>query len=316
MKRYLVMRFLHAIVVLFLVVVVVFVLLHLLPGGPARATLGKNATPAAITQFNKENGFDKPVISQFLIWFKNLLHGDLGFSYSLNEPVATAIGQALPKSVLLSGLATILALLIAIPMGVLQAIRRNKVEDHVLTTLAFVAYSTPAFFLGLVLITIFAIDLRWLPSEAPQASSVPAILHDPAGLILPVITLSAAIIASFSRYIRSSMLDVLVQDFIKTARAKGLKEQIVIFRHGLPNALASTVTLLGLSVPAILSGAVVVEQLFNYPGMGLLFWQQAQFYDYPTVLGICLIVALATVAGNLLADLSYALLDPRIRTTS
>ncbi len=316
MKRYLVMRFLHAILVLILVVVVVFALLHLLPGGPARATLGKNATPAAIAQFDKENGFDKPVISQFLIWFKNLLHGDLGFSYSLNEPVATAIGQALPKSILLSGLATILALLIAIPMGVLQAIRRNKVEDHVLTTLAFLAYSTPAFFLGLVLITIFAIDLRWLPSEAPQASSVMAILRDPAGLILPVITLSAAIIASFSRYIRSSMLDVLVQDFIKTARAKGLKEQMVIFRHGVPNALASTVTLLGLSVPAILSGAVVVEQLFNYPGMGLLFWQQAQFYDYPTVLGICLIVALATVVGNLLADLSYALLDPRIRTTA
>jgi peptide/nickel transport system permease protein len=286
-----------------------------LPGGPARAALGKKATPVAIAQFDKENGYDKPVVSQLLIWFNNLLHGKLGFSYVLNEPVATAIGQALPKSILLSGLATILALLIAIPMGVLQAIRKNKVEDHALTTLAFVAYSTPTFFLGLVLITIFAVQLRWLPSEAPQSASVLAILLDPAGLILPVLTLAAAIAASFSRYIRSSMLDVLVEDFIQTARAKGLVERMVMFRHALPNALASTVTLLGLTIPVILSGSVVTEQLFNYQGMGLLFWEQAQSYDFPTVLGICLIVALATVVGNLLADLSYAILDPRIRAT-
>ncbi len=314
MTRYVVARLLHAVVVLLLVSLLVFILLHMLPGGPARATLGKNATPTLIAQFNQEHGLDKPLFAQFLMWLRDLAHGDLGFSYALNEPVSTAISQALPKSVLLSGLATIVALAVALPLGVLQAVRKNKPEDHAITTLAFIAYSTPTFFLGLVLVTVFAIQLHWLPSEAPQTGSVVEIFSNPAGLILPVVTLAAGIIASFSRYVRSSMLDVLVEDFVRTARAKGLGERVVVFRHVLPNALASTVTLLGLSIPAILAGGVVVEQLFNYPGMGLLFWQQAQFYDYPTILGICLIVGAATVVGNLLADISYAVLDPRVRT--
>jgi peptide/nickel transport system permease protein len=184
--------------------------------------------------------------------------------------------------------------------------------DRLLSPLSFLAYATPSFFLGLVLVLLFSVKLQLLPATAPSGTSIGAILSDPAGLVLPVVTLAAASIAMYSRYMRSSMLETLAADFVRTARAKGLNRTAIIVRHVGPNSLTSIVTLVGLSVPGLLAGSVIVEQVFNYPGMGLLFWTEAEFNDYPTELAIVLIVSVATVFGNLLADIGYAVLDPRI----
>jgi peptide/nickel transport system permease protein len=312
MKGYVVRRLGQAAVVTWMVSLAVFFLTRLLPGGAAKATLGKTATPLQIAHFNHQMGYDRSIPYQYAVWINHLAHGDLGFSYKLNEPVSSAIGQALPKTVLLVGLSTILALAVAIPMGSFQALRKDGMADRLLSPLSFLAYATPSFFLGLVLVLLFSVKLQLLPATAPSGTSIGAILSDPAGLVLPVVTLAAASIAMYSRYMRSSMLETLAADFVRTARAKGLNRTAIIVRHVGPNSLTSIVTLVGLSVPGLLAGSVIVEQVFNYPGMGLLFWTEAEFNDYPTELAIVLIVSVATVFGNLLADIGYAVLDPRI----
>ena len=313
MQRYVLHRLLQAVVVLFLVSVVVFVMLHVLPGGAGRAILGKQATPLQVAQFDHRMGYDRPLPVQYWTWLSQVLRGNLGFSYKLNQPVSAALGQALPKTALLTAISIVVALLLAIPLGMLQAVRRNKPADHVGTGVAFVLYATPTFFLGLALVLIFGVDLRLLPAEAPQTNSIAAILGSFQGMVLPIATLALGMVALFSRYLRSSILDNLAEDWVRTARAKGLSAQRILLRHVLRNSLTSVVTLLGLSVPWVLAGSVIVEQVFNYPGMGLLFWNEAQVNDFPVELAVVLVVGVATVLGNLLADIGYALLDPRVR---
>jgi peptide/nickel transport system permease protein len=312
---YLVRRVAQAVVVLLLVTVVVFVLVHLVPGGPARALLGPRASPQQVRAFVVANGYDRPLYVQYGHYLWQLLHGNLGFSYHYNQSVASLLGEDLPKSALLVGLSVAVAVVVAVPLGVLQAVRRNRPVDYALTGASFFFYSMPVFWLGIVLVMVFAVDLHVLPPEGPQGATVGAVLRQPTALVLPVFTLSLITIASFSRYMRSSMLDQLAEDYVRTARAKGLSEHAVLFRHLLRNALVPIVTLLGLSLPSILSGALVTESVFNYPGMGLLFWNAATTKDYPVLLGFTLVVGVATVAGSLLADLAYAWLDPRIRYT-
>jgi peptide/nickel transport system permease protein len=312
MTGYFVRRTLQAVIVVFLVCVATFILLHLLPGGPARAILGPRATPAQIRQFGHDNGYDQPLPVQFWRWFGGVLHGDLGYSYRLNENVGTLILQRLPKTVTLMSLSTAVALIVAVPLGVYQALRRNTVGDYVLTGLSFVFYAAPSFLLGLFLITVFAIDLRWFPPEAPQSDSLGGILADGQALILPVATLALITVAAFSRYMRSSVLDNLGQDYVRTARAGGASESRVVALHVLRNALIPLATLLGLTLPTLFGGALITESVFNYPGMGLLFWNEATVRDYPVLLGVTLVVAVATVAGSLLADITYAVLDPRV----
>jgi peptide/nickel transport system permease protein len=310
---YLFRRVLQAVVVVLLVSIVVFVMTRLLPDGPARAILGPKATAAQVAQFNRANGYDNPIPVQYVSYLVRVVHGDLGYSYSLNQSVASLIGERLPKTLLLTVVSTVVAVLIALPVGLLQAVRRNRAVDHALTGLAMVLYAMPLFFLALVLIIVFALTLRWLPPEAPQGDTVAAILSQPAGLVLPVATLALVSVAAFSRYARSAALDSLAEDYIRTARAKGARTWHVLARHVTPNAVLTVVTLLGLYVPYVFSGALVVEAIFNYPGMGLLFWNAAQTRDYPTLLGVTLIIAIATVVGSLLADVLYAVLDPRVR---
>jgi len=302
----------QALVVLLLVSAVVFALLHFLPGGPARAILGPRATPQAIAEFNHVNGYDLALPQQYVRWLGNALHGDLGFSYKRNSPVSTLLKATVPRTLLLVGLGTLIAVLIAIPIGVIQATRRNRAVDHVLTTITFTLYSMPGFWLGLILIEVFAIRLGWLPPDAPTGSPAEMLQH-PAGLVLPIATLSLVTIASFSRYVRASTIEQLEQDYVRTARAKGLQSGAIVRRHVLRNALSPVVTLLGLSLPWILGGSLVVEAVFNFPGTGFLFWNAAQAQDYPVLLGIVLVVSIGTVIGSLLADLGYALLDPRVR---
>lgn len=313
MTGYIIRRTLQSIIVLLMVLVIMFLMFHMLPGNPAKAELGPKAQPATIAAFDKLQGLNKPVWYQFWLYLDHLAHGNLGFSYIQNSTVALLFAQRFPKSILLVGLATIVAILVAIPLGVMQAVRRNKPEDYFFTGTSFVFYSFPTFWLGIILIEIFAIQLHLLPPSAPTGTNLAQILAHWNGLVLPVLTLALVSIAAYSRYMRSSMIDSLAQDYIRTARAKGVSQRAILLRHALRNSLIPMATLLGLSVPGVLSGAVITETVFNYPGVGLLFVQSAENDDFSVLLGLTLVAAVGVIVGNLLADLMYAVLDPRIR---
>ncbi len=303
MIGYLIRRFGQSVIVLLIVTVFMFLLFHMLPGNPARAELGVRAQPAAVAAFDRLNGFNKPVWYQFWVYIDKLAHGNLGFSYIQNASVAQLFAQRFPKSILLVGLAYGLAIIVAIPLGILQAVRRNKVDDYALTGASFILYSFPTFWLGIILIEVFAISLHWLPPTAPEGTSVGQILSDPKGLVLPVVNLALVSIAAYSRYMRSAMIDSLAQDYIRTARAKGVSRKAILFRHALRNSLIPMATLIGLSVPAVLGGAVITEQVFNYPGVGLLFIQSAGSEDFSVLLGLTLVAAVGVIIGNLIADI-------------
>ncbi|MGI6879122.1 ABC transporter permease [Microbacterium sp. gxy059] len=303
----------QALIVIFVVTVVVFALLQMLPGGPARGVLGVQATAEQIAAFNHAQGFDRPVWQQYGMFLGRLLTGDLGDSYLLNMSVADAIVQRLPKTLLLTGMSLVIALLVAIPVGIFQAVRRNRGADYTLSTLAIIAYSTPSFFLGMLLIMLFSQTFAILPANAPQGETVAAVLLEPQRLILPVLTGAIPLVANFSRYMRSSALDGLSEDYIRTARSKGTPFRRVLSKHLLRNSLTPVVAMLGYQLPVMFGGALVIEQLFNYPGMGLLFWNAAQSSDFPVLLGCVLVISIATVVGSLLADIIQALLDPRTR---
>lgn len=313
MTRFLVRRIGQSIVVILIVTLLAFILLESIPGGPARAILGPRVSPSAIAAFNHQNGYDKPVVVQYFDWLNKLLHGDLGYSYKYNQSVSSLLALYLPKTLILVGLATLLALFLAIPVGVFQAHRRNSLFDYLTSGIEVAFYSMPTFFLGTLLIVYVAVDLRWLPAEAPQGATVAQIISDPRGLVLPVLTLMLITVALFARYMRSSALDVLVQDFVRTAASKGASPTRILQRHVLRNAVGPLITLVGVSLPVVIGGAVVTETLFNYPGMGLLFWNSALNRDFGVLIGFTLVTAVATVLGSMLADIAYAILDPRVR---
>jgi peptide/nickel transport system permease protein len=303
----------QAIFVLFLVTVATLLLIHLFPGGPVRALLGDRATPFQIAYYNKQYGFDQPLYVQYIKWVNQLIHGNLGFSNHLNQSVTSLIAQCLPRTIILVLLGTIVSLLFGIPLGVYQAVHRNSAADYVLTAVSFLGYSTPTFFLGIILVDWFSVDVHIFPPFAPQGTTVGAILGDPKALVLPVFTYAFLLYALWSRYMRSSVLDNLVQDYVRTARAKGASERRVVWGHVFRNSLVSIITLLGLSIPGLVGGAILIEVVFNYPGMGLAFYSAALNVDYEVLLGFTVLATVATVVGNLLADIGYAVLDPRVR---
>lgn len=313
MAGYLLRRLGQAIVVLFLVTVIVFALVHALPGGPARAILGLRATPFTIRQFNIANGYNKPLPVQYVDYVWRTVQLRFGFSYKNNETVAYLLGTDLPKTAYLAGLALVITVVIAIPLGVYQAVRRGRADDYLLTSASFVAYSMPSFWLGLVLIAIFSVNLHLFPPTGPQTVGIGGALSHPSGMVLPVATLVIIQVASFSRYMRSSAIENLAQDYIRTAQAKGARQRAVLFSHMLRNAMLPIITLLGLSIPSLLTGNLIVEQVFNYPGAGLLYWNSAVSRDYPTLLAETLIIAVFVILGNLVADIAYSVVDPRIR---
>ena len=301
--------------VLLIVTMITFALLRMIPGNVAVAVMGPTVyrDPGAIRVFNADYGFNLPWYRQYFLWLGNLLRGNLGFSWTLNQSVASLLKNALPKTILLVGTSIVLAIVVAIPIGVVQAVKRNKLTDHVFNATSTIFYAMPDFLIGILLILVFAIKIPILPPEGPQGESVSVIISNFNALILPIVCLSVTTVALFSRYMRSSVLDNLTEDYVRTARAKGASEHRVLVRHVLRNSMASTVTLLGLSLPAILAGALITEAVFNYPGMGYLFYQAAARQDYPVLLGFTVVVAVATVIGSLLADIAYAVLDPRVR---
>ncbi|MFB7595022.1 ABC transporter permease [Streptomyces sp. NPDC056160] len=310
---YLIRRVLQAVAVIVIVTIVVFGLLHALPGGPARGILGPQATAQQIAAFNHEQGLDKSLPVQYFYYLGQLLHGDLGTSYTLNEPVSQLITERLPKTLVLTVLSALVGLVLAVPLGMWQAVRRNKAADYVITTLSFIAYSTPVYFLGLILVLVFSQGLAWFPSQAPQGETLAQVFSDPQALVLPVVAGAASMVAVFSRYMRSATLENLSEDYVRTARAGGTRPGAILWRHVFRNSLTPVVAMLGYYVPVLFGGALVVEQLFNYPGMGLLFWTAAQSSDYPVLLGCVLVIAVATVTGTLLADIVQRIIDPRVK---
>jgi peptide/nickel transport system permease protein len=313
MIGFLIRRTLQALVVLFFVTVITLALVHVFPGGPIRALLGPRATTAQTAYYNRLYGFDQPFYVQYLKWLDQLLHGNLGFSAKLNQSVASLIAQDLPKTIVLVALGTIVSLVFGIPLGMYQAVKRYTVGDYVLTGVSFLGYATPTFFVGLLLVEWFAVDIHLFPPFAPQGSSLGQILSQPRALVLPVLAYSFVLYALWSRYMRSSVMDNLVQDYVRTARAKGASERRVLWGHVFRNSLISIVTLLGLSLPTLVAGAIFIEVVFNYPGMGLAFYNAANNNDIQVLLGFTVLATVATILGNLLADVGYAMLDPRVR---
>ncbi|MDA8391905.1 MAG: ABC transporter permease [Actinomycetota bacterium] len=313
MTGYIFRRLFQAVVVLLGVTIIAFSLQHMLPGNLARAVIGNRATPLQIAQFDKEYGLNKPLDVQYLRFLTQLLHGNLGYSYRLNQSVDSILARDMPKDFLLVGTSLVLSVLIAVPVGVAQAVRRNGIMDYVGTGTSFTLYSMPSFWLGLILVAVFADYTNVFPPEAPQGTTIGAIVSDPAAMVLPVATLTLVNFALFSRYMRSSAIESLAQDYVRTARAKGLSERAMLARHVLRNSLIPIATLVGLSLPNIFSAGLVTEYVFNFPGTGLAFFSAATTQDYPVELGVTVLIGLATVVGNLLADLAYAVLDPRVR---
>jgi peptide/nickel transport system permease protein len=311
---YLLRRVLQSVVVLLLVTVITFGLLRMIPGNAAVAVMGPNAyrSPGAIRVFDADYGFNLPWYRQYLLWLGNLLRGDLGYSWTLNQSVASLLATRLPKTLLLVGPSILLALVVAVPVGMIQAVRRNKPTDHVLNALSVLFYATPDFLIAIAAILLLAVRFPIFPVLGPQAEGW-ALLTNLYGLILPIICLSLTSIALFSRYMRSSVLDNLVEDYVRTAGAKGASQRRVLIRHVLRNSLITIATLLGLSLPGVFGGALIIEAVFSYQGMGYLFYQSAAAQDYPVLLGFTVVVAVMTVAGSLLADIAYTVLDPRVR---
>ena len=300
MTAYLTRRILQAIGVLLLVTLIVFGLLTLAPGGAAVDVLG---TGSAHKQF----------LLEYLSWLGRVVHGDLGYSRVRNESVTYLLAASLPRTVALMGISTLLALVVAIPLGLVQATQRGRMVDHLVGGLTYVFYGMPTFVLGALLVLFFAVRKHIFGAEGPQAPGILGVVTDVRDLTLPVLTLALVTIATFARYTRSAALDSLGQEYIEAARARGAGTRRVIGAHVLRNSLVPVVTLVGLSFPQIVGGAVVVESLFNIQGMGWQIWQAVLNHDFPVTLGFTLVIGVAAVVGSLLADLGYAALDPRVR---
>lgn len=313
MSAYLLRRVGTSIIVLLGISIFMYLMLHAVFPSPAKIALGLKATPASIAAFNKTNGYDRPVIDQYLSYMNGLLHGNLGYSWAENQTVAALFQERLVRSIYLSGISLLLAILIALPLGIFQAVKRNTLGDNVATSAAFIVYSMPSFFLGLILIQVFALSFPILGFEASQSTSIWTVIGDWHDMLLPILTLTLLTIANFSRYMRSSSIDVLAQDYIKVARAKGLPERLVLTRHMVRNASLPMVTLVGLFLPALLAGNLIIETLFNYQGLGLLFFTSLGKEDYPVLLAYTLVGAVFVVLGNFVADIALTVADPRIR---
>ena len=303
----------QAVVVTLGVTAITFLLLHLLPGSLAREIIGNRATAQEIAAFNHQWGLNSPLWYQYWKFLVELLHGNLGYSFSKNRTTDSLLASELPRDLLLGGLSLVLSLIIAVPVGIAQAVKRNGLVDYAGTGVSFFLYSMPQFSVALLLVQLLAITYHVFPAIVPQNESAIYLLTHPRPIVLPVLSLALVSYAAFSRFMRSSAIDTRAQDYMRTARAKGLPERLVLWRHLVRNSLLAVVTLVGLSIPTILTGTLIIEAVFNYPGAGLEYYNATLSNDYQVMLGITVLVGMVTVVGNLLADIGYALLDPRIR---
>lgn len=323
MTTYIIRRILQAIPIMLMLSVFLFGVVRLMPGGPlAQAERNPNVTPEQLAALRVRLGLDQPLPVQYVKWIQAFaLEGDWGYSIKFRRPVADMIAERLPATLLLFGVGFLVTLLIAIPIGVYSAIKPYSFFDNLITTLSFAGQSVPVYWLGLLLIVVFYLLIKNPFSSGPlfpaggmytigkEGDVLDLIWH----LVLPIVAVSASWIAWYSRFLRSSMRDVLNEDYMRTARAKGLPIRLVHFRHGLRNALLPLVTMMALDLPSVFGGAVFIETIFSWPGMGRLFWDAARGRDYPVLLAVVMIEAALILTFNLLADILYGFLDPRIR---
>jgi peptide/nickel transport system permease protein len=312
MLGYLIRRVLAAVPVMGVVALFVFLLLRITPGDPAAILAGDNATPAQLERIRTSLGLNEPLYVQFFTWVNKLLHGDLGVSLISNVPVLKMISQRVEPSISIALSTIILAVVIAVPLGVIAAWKHGTWIDRCVMGLSVLGFSVPVFVIGYVLIQVFAIDLRWLPVQGFKSITAgfgPFLER----IILPTLTLSFVYIALIARMTRAAMLDVMGEDFIRTARAKGIGETAVLLRHGLRNAAVPVITVIGTGFALLISGVVVTESVFNLPGIGRLTVDAVLARDYPVIQAMILLTSLIYVTVNLLIDVAYTLLDPRIR---
>jgi peptide/nickel transport system permease protein len=316
MGSYLVGRILQSLVLLCLVSMIGFAVLHLAPGGPlAQFALVPGMSQADIARIAALMGLDRPLPIQYWEWFSRLLTGDWGHSYRDSQPVLSIIGSHLSATVELMLAAMLIAVAVGVWIGVMGAVRRYSIFDSLATIGAMVALSIPTFWFGLVVIYIFSVKLAWLPAGSRFTIGDGSFLDYVHHLVGPALVLALVEVAIWSRYMRASMLDEIGQDYVRTARAKGLPRMVVLFRHTFRNALLPMITLAGLELPSLLGGALVTETVFTWPGMGRLFLDSLSYRDYPVVMGLLMFSALLVLVANLVADICCALADPRIRLT-
>jgi peptide/nickel transport system permease protein len=313
MHRFILRRLLQTIPVLFLFSVIVFAVLRLVPGDPAVAMLGLEATPGAVAQIRQEMGLDKPIPVQYAIWLKHVVRGDFGVSWSSKQPVWKLIKRRFEATLLLTIGATVIGVAVALPLGIYSGVRPYSAFSNVATGFSLIGIAMPGFWLGLLLLLFFSVRVHWLPPSGYVPLS-----RDPADslrhLLLPAVTLGTGLAAPLARFVRSGMLDVMGTDYIRTARAKGLPERQVVRGHALRNGLLSVVTVFGLEFGAMLGGAVITESVFSWPGIGTLLLTAIKQRDYSTVQGTVLFISLIFILVNLVVDLAYGYLDPRIRS--
>jgi peptide/nickel transport system permease protein len=305
-------RLLYAIPTLIIVTIMVFSLVRVLPGNPALLMLGEEATPEMVAVLNKNLGLDRSLFEQYLSWITNVIQGNLGASLRNNESIATLVLEKLPTTLELSFFAMLIALALAIPAGIFTAVRRGGTADGLVTVLALSGISLPNFFLGVLLIYFFSVQLGWIPASG-YVTPTENLSQNLLLMLMPAITLGTGTAGVLTRFLRGSMLEVLTQDFIRTARAKGVGATGVIYRHALRNAFLPILTIFGLQLSALLSGAVITEQIFSIPGFGRLLVEAVATRDYPLLQGVVLISSIAIFMVSFLVDLLYASVDPRIR---
>lgn len=322
MTQYIIRRLIQMIPLLLAISILAFLIMHLAPGDPtamyADPTKPISKDPEALERLRHQLGLDQPIQVQYWKWLTSTLRGNWGYSFINRQPVLDNIMDRLFNTVLLASVAMAIALLVSVPAGIVSALKQYSRLDYVITTAAFFGISVPSFWFALLLMQVFSYELRWLPSVGmhsvrEQYTGWAAVLDVTKHLMMPVIVLAMYSLASWTRYMRSSLLEVIGQDYIRTARAKGLKEQGVILRHALKNALIPMITLLGLSLPTIVSGSFIIETIFGWPGMGRLGVNAILARDYPLIMGITMVASVLVIVGNLLADIAYAWADPRIR---
>lgn len=319
MRKFIIRRLLQFIPLLIGISLISFFVIHLAPGDPTQLFIDPSAKPEELARIRENYGLDKPVIEQYCYWLANVVRGDFGTSYFTGKPVVQEIGERLPATLLLMISSMFLTLLITIPLGVYSAVKKGKFFDQFFTFFSFAGMAIPSFWLGLMLMLLFSVQLKWFPavgmfSYALKDAPILVRAFDIARhMFLPLMTMTILSLAGMSRYQRAAMLEVLKEEYIKTARAKGLPEKVVIFKHALRNALIPTVTILGLSLPGLFSGAFIIETIFAWPGMGRLGVQAVFSRNYPIIMGVVMLSAVLIAVGNLLADIGYAVVDPRVR---
>ncbi len=323
MTRYITKRVLSLVPVFFGITLISFFVIHLAPGKPTEldSSLNPKVSYEARLRWEKIEGFDKPIYIQYAKWLKKFITFDFGRSYIDNRPVSKKILERIPVTLLLNMSALVLILAIGVPAGIMSAIRRGSLADRLTTVSVFIGFSVPEFWLALLLMSLFGISLHWLPVSGIKSMDFEYLTFSGKALdvlwhmILPVAIAALGSLAGISRYMRSSMIGVMHQDYIRTARAKGLDESAVIYKHALKNAVLPVITILGLSVPGLIGGSVIFESIFSIPGMGRLFYESVMARDYNTIMGILSIGAILTLLGNFLADIAYFCADPRIRVS-